>query len=152
MLTILLVLAIGDFGGTVVSISDGDTLWILLDEGGRVKVRPKGIDAPESDQPHGPESRVGLAHICLGKRVFVVDKGHDPYGRTLGLIFCDGIEVNTELVAMGHAWQDPRYSKSKLLKLAQQSARLLNRGLWAGEKPVEPWVWRREKRPQTPQP
>jgi len=36
-----------DFTGKVVSIEDGDTITVLTEENNRVKVRLKGVDAPE---------------------------------------------------------------------------------------------------------
>lgn len=38
--------------GKVVSVSDGDTLRVLVDDQ-QIKIRLGGIDAPESDQPFG---------------------------------------------------------------------------------------------------
>lgn len=145
MLTILLCLAIGDFGGDVVEICDGDTFWMIDDDGYREKIRLHGVDAPERRQPHGYESTVSLATLCLWKRVSVIERGRDRNGRIVAVVLCEGVEINTEQVCLGHCWVDPRYNRSKVLERYQESAKLLHRGLWAKSDPVEPWRWRKSR-------
>lgn len=142
MLTILLCLTLGDFQGDCIRCIDGDTIEILDDEGYTETIRLHGVDAPESKQPHGYESTVSLATLCLWKRVSIIERGRDRNGRIVAVVLCEGVEINTEQVCLGHCWVDPRYSRSKVLERYQESARLLHRGLWAKPDPVEPWVWR----------
>ncbi len=145
MLTILLCLAIGDFGGDCIRCIDGDTFEMIDDDGYTETIRLHGVDAPEAKQPHGYESTVSLAKLCLWKRVSVIERGRDRNGRIVAVVLCEGIDVGMEVVATGDCWQDPRYSKCKILARYQESAKLLNRGLWADPNPVEPWRWRRAK-------
>lgn len=49
-------IALADFTGRVVGITDGDTVRVMRD-GAAVKIRLHGIDAPESGQPFGTKSK-----------------------------------------------------------------------------------------------
>lgn len=131
------------FEGRVVSVADGDTLTVLVD-GMQVKVRLEGIDAPERKQPFGTRARERLVDICHNRDVRVCTTGKDKYGRTLGTVFVDGINVNEALVECGLAWHYVRFSTSKELARLEREARAAKRGLWADADPVPPWVWRRK--------
>ena len=96
---------------TVVKVSDGDTVWVK-DGGERVKVRLDKIDAPESDQKWGKESKEALSAMVLGREVELVGEGTDRYGRRLSVIKCEGKEVNLELVKMGLAWHYAYHDKT----------------------------------------
>ena len=58
--------ALADLNGQVVGVPDGDTLTLRVD-GGNLRVRLDGIDAPELGQPYGKSARRSLAQICRGK-------------------------------------------------------------------------------------
>ena len=69
-----------------------------------------GIDAPETskkkNQPGQPLSRKStkyLANLVLNKSVEVKSYGTDRYGRTLGVVFVDGKDINLEMVKAGLA-------------------------------------------------
>lgn len=143
MLTLLL-LAIGQISGEVVAVKDGDTL-VLLSEGRPVTVRLSRIDAPEKGQPYGTAAKERLAELVFKRHCTVTETSLDRYGRTVGQVYCDGVDVNCAMVADGLAWQFRRYDKSEYLERYQQSAKQLKRGLWAEPNPTEPWVWRRNR-------
>ena len=138
--------AMADFTGRVVGVTDGDTVRVLRD-GVAVKIRLHGIDAPESRQPFGTKSKTFLSGAIAGKTVTVVDHGTDRYGRTIGEIICDGVNVNHESVDAGMAWWYRQYAKDDSeLAAAEQRAKAAKRGLWADPNPIPPWDWRRGKR------
>lgn len=128
--------------GKVVGITDGDTLWLLV-ENEQIKVRLAEIDAPEKKQPFGERSRQSLAELCFGKQARILEHGHDRYGRTLGTVFVAGVDVNTEQVRRGMAWVYLRYSHSPELATVEKEARAGKRGLWTDTAPVPPWEWRK---------
>lgn len=130
-----------ELSGKVVGIADGDTLTVLVDKVG-VKVRLEGIDAPERAQPFGARSREKLSELVFGKTVRVVTYGTDRYGRTLGVVFIDGENVNAKMVESGLAWHYKRYSSDAELDRLEREARREKRGLWRDQAPVEPWNWR----------
>ena len=133
--------AAADFEGRVVGIADGDTLTVLH-EREQTKVRLAEIDAPEKAQPFGQRSRQSLAELCSQQPVRVADKGRDRYGRTIGRVWCAGVDANAEQVRRGMAWVYDRYAADQALYALQAEARAAHRGLWVDAHPVPPWEWR----------
>jgi len=130
------------FTGKVIGISDGDTLTVL-DRQQPVRVRLAGIDAPESGQPFGRRARSSLSELAFGKQADVATRGHDIYGRVLGHVRVDGIDLNAEQVRRGYAWVFRRFTSDPALIALEDEARAAKRGLWGGSSaPVPPWTWR----------
>lgn len=129
------------FFGRVVSVTDGDTIAVM--NGGKAEtVRLEGIDCPERKQPFTTQARQTTSALIFGKDVVVEVTGTDRYGRTLGRISVDGLDVNLELVKRGMAWHFKRYSNERTLADAEVVARSIRVGLWADPKPIPPWEWR----------
>lgn len=104
LLCLLPVLAVAaDIEGQVIAIADGDTLTVLHGRE-QVKVRLTDIDAPEKAQPFGQRARQSLAELCFHEQARVEDRGRDRYGRTLGRVWCAGVDANAEQVRRGMAW------------------------------------------------
>jgi len=55
----------------------------------------------------------------------------DRYGRVVGRVFVDGLDVNAEMVRQGHAWVYRQYAKDESLFTLENEARAAMRGLWA---------------------
>ena len=127
----------------VVSVHDGDTLTVLVDQR-QVKVRLSDIDAPELKQPFGSRSKQSLSDLCFGKLAALDVRGQDRYKRTLAQVTCEGRDANTEQVRRGYAWTYTRYAPAgSPLYAMQDEARSAHRGLWSDPTPVPPWDWRR---------
>lgn len=101
----------GEYRATVLSVHDGDTATVRIRLGLGVsvetKVRLMGINAPElkTGKP-GDDARIMLEKLISGKEIKLVtnDKHeHEKYGRVLGTIFCDGININKKMVEDGFA-------------------------------------------------
>lgn len=135
--------------GKVVSIADGDTLTVLVDRQ-QVKVRLEGIDSPEAKQAFGARAREALGKLVHDKQVTVKVTGKDRYGRSLGVVLLDGVNVNQKMVADGYAWHFKRYSKDKTLAELEVKARSAKAGLWADKDPMPPWEWRKTKEATSP--
>jgi endonuclease YncB( thermonuclease family) len=131
-----------EWTGTVVGISDGDTLTVLNASKRQVKIRMAEIDAPESKQAFGQKSKQSLSDICFKKSVIVDDHGTDRYKRTLGRITCDGIDANAEQVKRGMAWAYKQYLTDQSIADLEETARASKAGLWADESPTPPWEFR----------
>lgn len=126
---------------------DGDT----LDIGGK-RVRLEGIDAPELAQSCGRRwfgswacgraAQKALDRLVRGRRVACDSKGHDKYGRELGICFVDGRDLNAELVRQGMAWAFVKYSQSYVPDEA--AAREAKTGIWQGEA-LPAWTYRESK-------
>ena len=133
------------FSGVVRSVYDGDTLTVESVAQGVVKVRLDGIDTPELKQPHGIAARDALRKLVLAVEVTIVPLDKDRYGRTVGVVYLDRMDVNAWLVRQGHAWAYLEYKPRPLLVDLEFVARMQDRGLWA-ERPQAPWDWRKAKR------
>lgn len=132
-----------DVQGRVSAVLDGDTVDVVTEQGARVRVRLNMIDAPEKDQAYGLESRSALNNILYGKTVRVDDSaGKDKYGRTIGVIYYQGQNINLWMVMTGNAWEYKKYSTNPSLKAAENRARKESIGLWTGVNPTPPWEWR----------
>lgn len=129
--------------GTIVGITDGDTVKLLTEDDQQVKIRLDGIDAPEKKQAFGDASKKCLSTLIFGKKVSVETKGLDMYKRTLGIIIHDGLNVNLEMVKLGFAWRFDKYSNDQALLDAQNAAKAQSLGLWANPNPVAPWTFRK---------
>ena len=138
------------FAAKVVGISDGDTVTLLLLNGGDagpVKARLTEIDAPERRQPWGAHSSQALANKVFGQQVLVASSGEDRYGRLLARLHLGNRDINRELVREGHAWVYRRYATQNWLP-DEAAARNAGRGLWSlhSSQTTPPWEWRQRER------
>ena len=135
-------------------VTDGDTITVTQN-GFKTKIRLVGIDAPEKSrkkhEPGQPFSQVStkyLAGLVLNKDVEIKNYGTDLYGRTLGVVYVDGKNVNLEIVKAGFAevyrgkpasgFDNSPYEK------AENEARSAGKGMWAlGDKYISPKEWRK---------
>lgn len=69
--------------GTVVKVTDGDTITVLTSENEQERIRLHGIDSPEQKggQPYWRASRDQLAALVAGKTVTVTWDKRDRNGR-----------------------------------------------------------------------
>jgi endonuclease YncB( thermonuclease family) len=136
-----------DLWGRVVRVADGDTVSILDESKTQHKIRLFGIDTPERDQTYGATASRALADLISGENVGIEQKDIDDYGRTVGVIYHRGVNINVAMVAGGHAWWYRRHASSEVaLESAEAEAKANKLGLWAKANPVAPWDWRRKNR------
>lgn len=124
--------------GTVIKVSDGDTVQVMTHDQTKLKVRLYGIDAPEiahgtPGQPYGEEAKQALASMVLGKdiRLDIIEVDH--YRRMVGMIWIDKTNINLELVHQGYAeaYREhlaPEY-RSEFLS-AEDAAKTRHLGIW----------------------
>jgi endonuclease YncB( thermonuclease family) len=134
----------------VVKVADGDTLTLRCDQQPQERVRLWGIDAPEKGQAHGQKATQALREICAGKTAAVTRNGKDHYGRTLGVVVCDGVESNREMVKRGYAWVYREYKHDKSWLELEAQARADKIGLWADVEPEYPSAFRKKWRNAKP--
>ena len=132
--------------GKVVKVVDGDTLTLLTSSNQQVKIRLASIDTPERRQPFGNKAKQTLARLTFQQQALVEVETKDRYGRTVGVVFVNGQNVNAELVKQGMAWVYRKYTNDQVLYRLEAQARQENLGLWVDKKPIEPWLWRKGKR------
>lgn len=133
-----------NFEGKVISVTDGDTIGVLVDNMER-KVRLSDIDAPEKAQAFGSVAKIALSEKVFGKIVKVNVHEKDRYGRYVGTITINNKNVNLEMVKEGYAWWYRQYSKNYEFGQAEIEARKNKEGLWTDPFPTPPWEYRSNK-------
>jgi len=143
-------------GGRVTRVWDGDTVVIRPAGGGRsYTCRLYGIDAPETPkegipgQPYGQAAAAQLRRMVLGREVAVEFTGEQSYGRQVGIIILNGVDLNQEMVRRGYAWAYVRHLRRPHISAylaAEQEARQARRGVWRDSNPMPPWEFRRKLR------
>ena len=129
--------------GLVVKIADGDTLTLLTGSNEKIKVRLAGIDTPERKQPFGSEAKQALSKLVFQKKALIEVETKDRYGRTVGIVFVDGQNINYELVRQGMAWVYRKYTDDEIFYGLEAQAKTKKTGLWADAKSIAPWSWRK---------
>ena len=129
--------------GIVTHVTDGDSLWLRPADAKPIEVRLRDIDAPESCQPYGPEAKAALSELVLNKVATLQISARDGYGRSIGTVLIDEINVSRFLVENGHAWSArSRWDQGPLVK-QEKMARALSRGLHAAPGALQPVEFRR---------
>jgi endonuclease YncB( thermonuclease family) len=146
--------------GTVINVSDGDTIVVVTNDGTKVKVRLAGIDTPETPkinhktgkvtkpgQPYGEDAKTFVEHLVGGKFVRVNIYGFDRYKRPLGFVDGKEINLNFELVKNGLAevFKGGEYGpyKNALYEL-ERIAKRHGLGMWSlGDKYESPRDFRK---------
>lgn len=134
---------------TVTRVTDGDTVWVKREEGGRpFKLRLLGFDAPERCQAGGAEATEALRTRVANRRLHLQARARDDYHRTLAMLyFEDGTEVGAWMVSMGHAWSYRSARSAGPYASQERQARAGRLGVFADPGAVEPWVFRRTHGP-----
>lgn len=70
---------------------------------GSERIRLRGIDAPELNEPGGQAARQRLDQLLHEGPIRVVPHGQDVYGRTVADVFVDGRNVASVLTEEGYA-------------------------------------------------
>ena len=134
--------------GTVVGISDGDTITVLDNSSKEHKVRLMGIDAPEKSQAFGNEAKKSLSNYIYKKEVSVEYKKYDKYKRIVGKVTLYGQDICLKMIVDGMAWHYTEYEKEQsktdreLYRDAETSARSGMIGLWSDGESVKPSIFR----------
>lgn len=137
--------------GTVIAVHDGDTITVRS-ESKQIKIRLAGIDAPELNQPFGQDSRKVLREAVLERQVQLDVSKKDKYGRVVGRVKLNELDINLQQIQFGLAWVYPEYLRElakedrRLYLEVETSSKKNERGLWSAIDPVAPWLWRKSKR------
>jgi endonuclease YncB( thermonuclease family) len=132
----------------VIGITDGDVFHTIDTAGKRSTIRIWGIDAPELGQTWGQEAKDTLSGMIDGKEVSIEGVGIDKYGRRIGRVTVDGMDVGTRMIEGGNAWvynKFVKYTDDNQMYLMQKTAYVAARGLWSlpNDFHIPPWLWRR---------
>lgn len=134
--------------GEVIRVLDGDTVELLDTSKNTYRIRLANIDAPEKSQSFSEVSRQALASFVFRKPTTVHKQGVDRYGRVIGVLVVDGVNVNAQMVHQGLAWVYTQYNKDSTLVELQQDAKARKAGLWTDPDPIAPWDYRARRSKQ----
>jgi micrococcal nuclease len=129
----------------VLKVVDGDTIDIVDDVRGRLRIRLLGIDTPETKKPGytvgcwGPQASEFAKSTMLGQRVALIpdptQDRTDRYGRTLAYLDkADGWDYSIEAARAGAAhsyiYHNHPAARAGEIAAAEQEAKAAGRGLW----------------------
>ena len=134
--------------GTIDSVIDGDFITITS-KGKEVEIRLFGIDTPEKTQAFGQSAKNFTGAMASGKEIRVEPISKDQYGKTVAMVYANGINLNEQIISQGFGWVYRQYCKESFcadwLKL-ESNAKASQKGLWADANPIPPWEYRQKKR------
>lgn len=136
----------------LVRAADGDSFELRDEKNRTVRVRLYGIDAPESSQRFGKQSREHLIKLIKGRPLRLKTMYLDNYKRSVSIVYLlkendiDELSVNQRQVQAGMAWVYDYFCTSDICrtwKVEEAMARKEKLGLWKDADPTPPWQWRR---------
>ena len=94
-----------NFVGTVTKVIDGDTLDVKTADRETITIRLALIDAPEKEESGFDESRNFTTEQCLDRNAEVDPDNNQglTYGRTVAVVYCEGVNVNEAILDNGFA-------------------------------------------------
>ena len=103
------------YNAKLVRVVDGDTVDALVDLGfstfKKVRIRMMGINAPESrtrdleEKAKGLAAKIRLEELLEEDKFVLESHGVGKFGRCLGTLHVDDVNVNKTLVKEGYAWE-----------------------------------------------
>ena len=141
-----------ELNGRIVGVRDGDTVDLLTAADVQVRVRLAGIDAPEMGQAFGNAAKQALAKLANHREARVLWSKRDSYGRILGKLLVEGVDVNLQMIQRGLAWHYTAYAADQSAAdrnryaTAEAAARARGLGLWRDGTAIPPWVFRHPAR------
>lgn len=82
-------------------VVDGDTLDVH-----NIRIRLALVNTPEVGEPGFDTAKQFVIKLCLGKNGEVNiddDQRQGSFGREIGVVYCDGVNLNSELMSKGYA-------------------------------------------------
>jgi len=138
------VLAQAQLIGKVIRVSDGDTIVLLDKKNSQHRIRLHGIDCPERHQDYYQAAKNHTSNLCFGKLVRVDVLDTDRYGRIVGRVWSNEIDVNLSLLENGLAWHYTYFDKTILYAKAHEKAKRKQINIWSKPNPIAPWDFRRK--------
>ena len=136
--------------GLVVGVADGDTITVLDQQKNTYKIRLQGIDAPEKKQAFGQKSKQSLHDLVHRKQVRIEYDKEDKYGRIVGKVTVDDVDVCLQQLVLGMAWHYKKYQNEQsvsdraLYSDTELKSKSLKLGLWTEDTPMPPWEFRKK--------
>ena len=127
--------------GTVIRVLDGDTLDLLTPDSKVSRIRLDSIDAPEKSQPYGTQATNMLSDWIVNQPVRIEVKSKDQYGRFIGVVFMESVNINRSMVEKGMAFAYTPNLRDTSMAAIEKQAHSQHLGLWAQSDIdiVKPW-------------
>jgi micrococcal nuclease len=133
------------FSAFVISITDGDTIKILVNNQTKT-IRLGHVDCPEKTQPFSKNATALTKQLCYNKNVTISAFGKpDRNDRIIAEVFVNGINLNQLLIQNGLAWHFKKYSNNTQYANLEKAAQKNKIGLWSTGNAVPPWLFRKYK-------
>ncbi len=98
--------------GVLAEVIDGDT--IRLQDGSRIRFTLSS--APELTQSSGIQAKQEIASVCPADSEVTIDEDdgqkYDSFGRTIGIVYCNGINLNSHLLESGYGTISKEFCKT----------------------------------------
>ena len=136
--------------GLVVGVADGDTITVLDQQKNSYKIRLQGIDAPEKTQAFGEKSKQSLHDLVHSKQVRIEYDKEDKYGRIVGKVTVNDVDICLQQLVLGMAWHYKKYQNEQsasdraVYSETELKAKSLKLGLWTDDSPMPPWEFRKK--------
>ncbi len=134
--------------GQVIHVGDGDSITLLDQQQQRHRIRLGEIDAPEIGQAFGQAAKRALHQLVHQQQVEVALLDTDQYGRIVGTVYLDDLDVNAYMLSQGMAWVYRQHLRRPELIALEQEAQAQKRGLWQQpeNQRIAPWIYRQNNR------
>ena len=97
-----------EIAGPVTKVVDGDTIDV-----NDIRIRLSLVNTPERGEPGFKEATDFVKKLCQNKdaQVDIDDgqRGSDRYGREIGVVYCDNVNINNELIENSLGIIDKRF-------------------------------------------
>lgn len=128
--------------GSCIDVADGDSMVVEL-AGEHRMVHLFGIDAPELDQPMGPDAAELLRAEVQGRELSLDIRSQED-GEFTAVIGCGDQDVARRMVENGLAWLSESGDTDEAYAVALFMARAEERGVWSDPEAEHPADWRRD--------
>lgn len=136
-----------EISAVVTKIYDGDTILVKEINGeGKFKIRLADIDAPEKRQRFGNEVTCQLNKLLFRKQVIIKYSSIDRYGRIIGEVYLNNVNINEMMLKNGWCWWYKNYSKKYHYQNFQNHARKNKLGIWKNADNIPPWIYRKNNK------
>ncbi len=142
------------FNAEAEQVTSGDSLTMKVNRDGEwetLKVKIRGIDAPEMNQDGGKKAEMALSALIQGRKLIAECEDIDANDNYLCSIATSSrLDVGLYLLERGLVWVSPRtisFMKrdwQNAYVSAELYARRKHKGLFSGgDHPIPPWEWRK---------
>ena len=87
-----------------------------------------------------------MSSLIYDKEVVIKYKSKDRYGRVIGIVYLNGIDINLEMIKNGYAWHYKHFDNTAEYAEAVLLAREKKLGLWSMKNPINPYQFRQYKK------